>query len=220
MTLQCAGWRASLGETGGCRQRYRGRCTGDGTGSDGSRLRWHGVWSSFWFVHCELLVSGLETTRALHSVRRGCDIAELDFWDFAACYRADALWRDTSVYDGIVVSDDVIVDDGGIVVNDGGFVSWQTVVVHMSVAKMVITDECEAIPAETETEPEADTAAVPCKADASRPSAPRRQWRPTAVHVRVSPRHPCWCPFISRNPNPADAMMSVPAPVMERCPTP
>lgn len=129
-------------------------------------MRWRGVRGSFWPVHCELLVSGLETTGAAHSVRRRGDIAELDFWDFTACDRADALGRDTFVHDGVVVSDDVIVDDGGIVVNDGGLMSWQAMMVHISIAKMVITDEREAIPAEAEAETEADVAAVPSKPDA------------------------------------------------------
>ncbi|MDH7503086.1 MAG: hypothetical protein QHJ82_10325 [Verrucomicrobiota bacterium] len=90
----------------------------------------------------------------------------MDFWDFAACDRADSFGRDTFVYDGVIVSHDIIVDHSRIVVNDGGFMSWQAVPVHISVAEMVITDEREAIPAEAEAEPEADVAAVPGKADA------------------------------------------------------
>src|SRR5436190_1485836 len=48
----------------------------------------------------------------------------------------------------------------------------------------------------------------------------RRQWRPTAMAVGVSPRDPGRAPNLVWRPAPAQVAVAKPAAVMERCPAP
>ncbi len=133
----------------------------------------------------------------------------------------DAFRRDAGIDKGPVMTVEIeVIDDRGVIINLCYLGRRHAIAARMRVAKMSNWHKRETIPTQAEIETDADGESVIKESHTILIHRARRQWRPAAVIVRISPRHPRRAPNGVRRPAPAPARMLKPAPVVERRPTP
>ena len=124
------------------------------------------------------------------------------------------------VIDDGLVPDAVIVDDGSMCKDAASAIRSEAMATQVAIGEIMQSNEREVLGAETEIEAGADSRAVETPAGASIEHRVRRQGGPPAFITRRSPNHPGRSPGAIRQPDPPYAVMQLPTPIMEWCPTP
>ena len=161
-------------------------------------------------VHRDLPAIAFDAIRPPRSVGFARDIPDFDLADFAARDRRDPFRSDAVVNHAVLRARPVVVDHLRVAESHRRFMTRQTVPVRMWVTEIAVMDEIVAIPSKSETEAHAHAGAVVGEADASAPAAARRQGRPPAVGISVTPGDPSGRPSGTGNPNPPAGRAPIP----------
>ena len=124
------------------------------------------------------------------SGRRGC-VPDCDGMDGCMRVGNDSFRRDASIDKGPVVAVEIeVIDDRGVIINLRHLGRCHAIAARVRVAKMSNRHKRETIPTQAEIETDADGEPVIKESNTIPIRRARRQWRPAAVIVRISPRHP------------------------------
>lgn len=101
----------------------------------------------------------------------------------------NVLWRNTVIDDDILVAVEM-VDHRRVMENPVNVTSENTMTPRMRIAKIPCRHECERRRAQPETESDTNVRTVENKSHSGTICAIRRQWRPAAIIIRVTPANP------------------------------
>lgn len=154
------------------------------------------------------------------SASAGARFSNFDRTNFASACDRNASDRHTVVDDRVVVPDDVIVDDRSVPINVADSAARNAIQMRMVIVEMADLDEREQVDAEVKIKTDADAHAVEMEAVPGHPMRTQRQWRPAAIHIRVTPGYPRRRPSKIGDPYPAATRVQMPTPVVKRRPAP
>ena len=166
----------------------------------------------------------IATTAALGSATRVGDVVEPNASDFVPVAGGESFATESFVDDRIVVTHDVVVDDGRVIVDLFGLISSHVMVPAATIAmcstELPTIDEGVVSVGEAEAETEAYSGATIGETDPNRAGDIGREGSPSTVGIRVTPRDPRGSPDRAGNPDPSVAGSKGPAAVVEGRPTP
>ena len=119
-------------------------------------------------------------------------ITNVDGPNLSACAFANAFRRDALVDDGVVVTGDIMIEDGGVVINLHRLLRWHAILVRTRGAEASPRHKSVRADAKVKAKAKPHGTAVIGEPKTRFVAGCRRQGRPTAVSAAVTPVHPGW----------------------------